>query len=416
MGPAGAMLILFALHSAQAVEYDLHVTVEAQETSDAKLLAKLAAQLRDKDDPDHTSALKQLAQLLAASKGAKADFSPVIEPLFDHCGWGGKARDNARLAEELMVRIGRPALPLVKQRLTSEDAHDRRVAVELLMRIGPPDAALADLVKPLLADRDEYVRQAATHGLGVVGPLAKEAIGDLERVATDDPVLQGRVGARIALIRVAGPSQERVRALAAFLEMKDKVEGPKGSFQSAKDAAVYAASALGGLGPKARIAEPQLLAALKQPALRNTAAYALGQIGANSPEAVAALIDLLKNDPEREARRSAAAALGALGPAAKPAIPALRAALQGDGKGGWWVVADALGKIGGAEVVPVLIEALENPDDDVRRTATRALGNLGALARPALTALEKVRADDPREINRTAAAEALRKIEKAGKN
>jgi HEAT repeat protein len=175
---------------------------------------------------------------------------------------------------------------------------------------------------------------------------------------------------------------------------------------------VYAASELGELGPKAIAAEAQLVAALKNPEIRGTAARTLGQIGADSSEAVAALIDLLQNDPEREARRSAAASLGAFGPAAKAAIPALRAALKREGKSGFWVAADALGKIGGADVVPILMEALVHPDADIRLTAMRGLGNLGAIARPAQMALGKACQDDPRASNRAAAAEALGKIER----
>jgi HEAT repeat protein len=223
------------------------------------------------------------------------------------------------------------------------------------------------------------------------------------------------VGARIALIRVAGVSDERVRALASFLEMKDdlKYEGKDEKSQSGKEGATYAASALGELGLKAKAAAPQLHAALKNPEVRGIAAHALAEIDANSLENITALIDLLKNDPHKEARRSAAASLGKIGPAAKAAIPELRAALQGDAKGGWWVAADALAKIGGAEVVPVLIEALANPDDDIRLTSMRALGNLGVVARPALMPLAKARQEDPRASNRAAAAEALRKIERA---
>ena len=101
------------------------------------------------------------------------------------------------------------------------------------------------------------------------------------------------------------------------------------------------------------------------------------------------------------------------GPTANAAIPALRAALNGDEKGGWWVAAEALGNIGGADVVPILTEALTNPDGDIRVTSMRALGNLGAIAKPALIALEKAHQDDPRESNRVAAAEALQKIERA---
>jgi HEAT repeat protein len=270
-------------------------------------------------------------------------------------------------------------------------------------------------LRPLLTDRDVFVRKAAIEGLGTLGARAKESVDDLEQVAANDSNVARRVGARVALIQVAGVSEERVRALAAFLELKNNLndELTADEHQARKEAAAYAASALGDLGPKAKSAEAQLLAALKNPGLRGTAAYALGQIGANSPEAVTALIELLKNDPEREVRRSAAGALGALGLAAKDAIPALRAALKGDEKGGWWVAAEALAKIGGADVVPTLIEALANPNDDIRLTAMRGLGDLGAIAKPARMALEKACREETRKGNRVAAAEAVRKIEEA---
>ena len=389
--------------------HDPKIKADVQKPVDPKLLAKLAAQLGSIDFQEYSAALAELGKLLAANKGAEADFAPIIEALFRHAGWGGIARRNARVAENLIVSIGGPALPLLKQRLKSADAHDRGVAAKLLVRIGPPDSSLVALLRPLLQDQDSYVRQAAINGLGVVGPPAKAAIDDLERVATNDPDLSRRVAARIALIKVAGASEERVQALAAFLDVK----GP------GDDAHVcsYAAAALGNLGPKARAAEPRLLAALKhtRAQVRIEAAHALGQVGANSPETIAALIDLLKHDPAREIRRSAARSLGAIGPKAKAAVPALRKALKGDGQGGWWVAVDALCKIGGADIVPVLVEALANPDVGIRHTAIKRLGNLGADAKPAIVGLEKSRQQDPRDRNRAAAAEALRKIEQAVK-
>jgi HEAT repeat protein len=398
----------------------LRTANDAAKPIDPKLLGKLAAGLASKDE--RSAALAALAKLLAEKKDGVTDFGPVLKPLFKLAGWGGEARYNARAAEDLLVRIGSPAVPLLKQRLQSADAHDRRVAVELLVRIGPPNATLVALLRPLLADKDSYVRKAAIEGLGVVGPTAKEAIDDLERVATRDPDLLRRVAARIALIHVAGASHERLRALTDFLEMKETgAEGPKGEKngpQSPQEAAVFAASALADLEHKARAAERQLLAALKHSnhGIRINAAAALGRIGANSPKTVAALIEVLKNDPEREARRAAASSLGDIGPKAKAALPALSAALKGDGKGGWWVAADALGKIGGTEVVPLLVEALANPDADIRHTSIKALGNLGVVAKPAVMALEKASQHDPRALNRTAAIRALQKIDQAIRN
>jgi HEAT repeat protein len=209
------------------------------------------------------------------------------------------------------------------------------------------------------------------------------------------------VTACVALIHIAGPSEERVSALADLLRLKEPCDGAAG----------YAASELGKLGRQAKSAAPQLLDALKHTdaQVRVDAADALGRVGADPKKAVPALIGLLKDDPEREVRRSAAGALGEWGPAAVSAVPALRKALQGKG-GGWWVAADAIGKIGGPDAVPALVEALEGKDDDVRLTAIKRLGDLGSAAASAAEALKKAQQDDSRESNRKAAAAALKKI------
>lgn len=394
----GTMFLAAAVGAAVADE-----PPQTNSEPDKKVLSELAGSLRSKSGKEHTAALESLKKLVAANKGDSPSYLPLIEPLFNLAGWGGIARENASAAEDLIVRIGGPARPLLLERLQSTKSHDRRVAAELLVRIGPPDASLAALLRPLLSDPDGYVRKAAIEGLGVVGPEAEESVDELERVAINDTILPRRVGARIALIQVIGASDDRVRALAEFLTLTEPCDG----------AAAYAASALGALGDKARAAEPQLCTALKHAdgQVRVNSATALGRVGVNSPEAVAALIEILKNDTAREARRSAAGALGAIGPQAKAAIPALRAALQGDEKGGWWVAADALARIGGADVVPALVEALANPDGDIRRAAVKGLGNLGAVATSAVRALEKAREEDPIDRNRAAAAEALRKIQ-----
>ncbi len=363
---------------------------------DPKLLAKLAVQLRSKNWEERSAALATLEKMVPAEGAGKADFGPVIEPLLDLSGWGGEARKDAHIAERLIVRIGGQTAPSLRRRLGSHDAHDRRVAAELLARVEPPGAALTELLRPLLADKDHYVRRAAMQGLGTQGPAAKAAISDLEKASTDSN-LPNRVTARVALIHIAGPSKERVRALADLLRLKEPCDGAAG----------YAAAELGKLGRQAKSAAPQLLDAVKHTDahVRVEAAGALGRVGADREKVVAALIALLKDDPEREVRRSVAGALGEIGPAAAPAVPTLREALRGEG-GGWWVAADAIGKIGGPDAVPALVEALGSKDNDVRLTAIKRLGELGGAAASAAEALKKARKSDSRESNRKAAAEA----------
>ena len=367
---------------------------------DPKVLAELAEQLRSKNWDERTGALAALEKLIPSKGAGEMDFHPVIEPLLDLCGWGGEAEKDAIRAEGLIVRIGTQVGPSIRQRLQSADAHDRRVGAELLVRVEPAGRNLTELLQPLLADKDNFVRRAAMQGLGAQGAAAKAAISDLEKASTD-PNLNNRVTACVALIHIAGSSDERIGALADFLRLKEPCDG----------AAAYAAAELGQLGRQAKSAAPKLLDALKHPdaQVRVYAADALSSVGADPDKAVAALTAMLKDDPEREARRSAAGALGAMGPAAASAIPALREALRGEG-GGWWVAADAIGKIGGPDAVAALVEALASKDDDVRLTAIKRLGDLGGAAAPAVEALKKAQKDDPRESNRKAAAAALEKI------
>jgi hypothetical protein len=63
--------------------------------------------------------------------------------------------------------------------------------------------------------------------------------------------------------------------------------------------------------------------------------------------------------------------------------------------------------------VPVLVEALQSPAENIRCEAANALGNLGPPAQAAIPALEKA-LTDPQQSVRAAAAEALKKIRAGG--
>jgi HEAT repeat protein len=381
------------------------LVVGAEESVNPKRLEKLASQLESNDWQVETATLKELSQSLPDYRRANVDLTPIIEPLFGLAGGGGIARRNSWTAESMLVWIGRPVIPLLQRRLKSDDAHDRRVAIELLARIGPRDASLVELLRPFLTDPGRFVRRAAINGLGEIGVPAKSAIRDLERLAGNDPDLILRIEAHSALIQVAGISDKRILNLAAFLNLEQT--------EDVRTACSHAASQLGRLGPKAKVAEPMLLTTLKHPhaQVRIDVASALGKVGANSPETISALIDSLSHDLEREVRRSAAGSLGAIGPQAKAAIPALRKALAGDSQGGWRVALDALYKIDSPDIVAILTESLSNPDDSIRQVAVERLGELGVRAKPAIAALEKCSQQDQHKYIRAAAADAIQKIE-----
>jgi HEAT repeat protein len=148
---------------------------------------------------------------------------------------------------------------------------------------------------------------------------------------------------------------------------------------------------------------------LKYLDVRYAAALALGPVGADPDKAVPALLAMLKDEPEGENKYIWAMALGAFGRAAAPAVPALRETLRGHGDRGW-VTAEAIGKIGGPDAVPALVEALQNKDEQVRGIAMQWLGKLGGADASTIEALKKAQKDDPQERNRKYAAEALKKI------
>jgi HEAT repeat protein len=407
-----AMVGILAKRPAAApVATNPHAAASTELSSDAKHLFALAKQLRSKTWNERERALEALDQFIPSQGPIDFNFGLVVAPIFSLSGWGGIEERRSARAEGVLVRLGPVATFFLQGRLNSREARERQVAVRLLVRIGPRDATLVPVLRPLLTHGDDYVRRAAIDGLGAIREPDPGAIAGLEQVVRSDGSGSHRVAAEVALIRLSGVTADRVQTLTAFLDRN------KHSYQAAESAA----RALGDLGPAARAAEPQLRAALTDDVagVRMAAVIALGQIaaeetgvvGALATETVTALIDVLTNASEREARRSAAVSLGKIGPRASAAIPALVAALKtADAQGGWWVASDALARIGGPDVVPHLTEALAHADDGIRHTAVRGLGRLGPVARPAVEAIRRVSIDDSRAYIRKAAEEALRQI------
>ncbi len=188
---------------------------------------------------------------------------------------------------------------------------------------------------------------------------------------------------------------------------------------------------------------------------RYQAIYALGAIGPEAPEAVPALATIMLEDPDREARHQAAFALSKMDPASREAVPALAQALadeepfvrvnaaialfrlRGESRPAvpalikalkdernqrpvgrflftiQEMVALALGRAsaGSDEGVPALSAALETaPTEETRVVAVRALGEIGAEAKPAAPALQALLKHKNIQV-RQAAQEALKKIQ-----
>ncbi len=139
--------------------------------------------------------------------------------------------------------------------------------------------------------------------------------------------------------------------------------------------------------------------------VRFAARQALTEIGRQKPDVVLEdLLGLLRND-DRDIACSAALALGEIGPAAKAAIPIL---IAGRGKNHEWLGECAIKPLHqfGALAVPVLIDALDNPNAEIRKHAVYALYGMGPTAKPAVKMLIQTLCDKDPE-NREGAAAAL---------
>jgi len=203
----------------------------------------------------------------------------------------------------------------------------------------------------------------------------------------------------------------------------------------------YAAYALGQLGPDASEAAEPLIAVLAQRSrneyVRGNAAWALGRIGVADRAVLEVLTDTMATKVHTSVRRTCPVALGNLGPAAGPAVPALLELLEDkdatvrvNAAVALWKInrheraiaalaemirsgptpaayraTGALGRLGAEPdtVAPPLVEAFHHADRDVRRSASRALGQLGPAA---IGALKRPLADPDPEVRRSA-VEAL---------
>jgi HEAT repeat protein len=153
---------------------------------------------------------------------------------------------------------------------------------------------------------------------------------------------------------------------------------------------------------------PGLIQALKSEnsEVRGPAQVALISLG----EPAAAPVAELLRDPEDRIRLSAAQTLWGLGAQARSAVPQLTLALGDSMPEVRANAAMALEAIGPAAstAVSALAERLGDKDWNVRQHAARALGAMGPAAKSAVPALNRAARDD---FTRSAASEALRKIQ-----
>lgn len=125
------------------------------------------------------------------------------------------------------------------------------------------------------------------------------------------------------------------------------------------------------------------------PSVRHLAASALGELG--DPGAVSPLLAALAGPDEEGVRWRAAEGLTRLGPPAVPGLASLAVHEEPDVR---WKAIVALGEIGDPSSAPVLLGRLADPDRFVRSRAVSALARIGAPCLPVL--LEALEGPDAR--------------------
>ena len=280
----------------------------------------------------------------------------------------------------------------------------RRAANRALATIDDYNSVTVPALLDALKDDDIEVRRAAAQALGEMGTQAGATAPALVNAVKSEPA-EVRAQAALALGRVKGEPATTVPTLAEALDHPDPA------------VRYYAARALGLLGSDASPAVAKLQAALEQPdaAMRYQATRALmeinpaaingygHEIGRMGEQDVALVLSALKSeDPQR--RRHARQVLGNMGPAAVASLPALAQELAATPPADRPQLIATMQEITASALaeVPELIEAMQagGPEADL---AAQALGDVGANANRATQDLIEALDDPDPEIRLTVA-------------
>jgi HEAT repeat protein len=165
-----------------------------------------------------------------------------------------------------------------------------------------------------------------------------------------------------------------------------------------------ALKACGLLGPAAQPALSEVAAALSQPELTSEAAVALSFMGAPAFPPLQAALDSEDPAVRRESLRSIGKLKERAGLNTADVLPLLVQGIADPDPGVRSAAATYLGIVheGDDLSVPALIEGLKDPDPEVRRVSAAALASFGDAAKPALPALRKATGDSDPEVAREA--------------
>jgi HEAT repeat protein len=276
---ARSLLLLAVAASARADEKDPVIN--------GKTVGEWVKVLQTAESPDDRSTA---AFALAQGKEKSKSAVPALAAALKDCN--KTVRANVATALGVIGPDAAEAVPALVAALKNPDTDTGAAAAMALGGIGEKAKeavpALTDIVKN--ARQAVELRRAAAYGLGGIGPPAKSAAPVLT-TALKDADARVRVRSAVALVRIDKENAAAaVPVLRAVLAVKDEL---------ARTEAVFGLKAL---GPAAKDAVPDLIAALKAGGMVGYyAREALGRVGA---PAVAPLVETAKGSDE-ELRKAA---------------------------------------------------------------------------------------------------------------
>lgn len=215
-------------------------------------------------------------------------------------------------------------------------------------------------------------------------------------VSTPDPVqwklLSGEDRRAILLSLAENPQQEIIRMHIAG-HLGDVPGSPevlthlkRYTTDSAARVRQYAAESLGRINPPADECAPELAKLLgdDDPNVRQNAARAISRLGSKAPDIVGSKLLEQLQSREPKIRLQALDALAGMQFAPQEVIPPVVEALEDPD---WRIRAEALRALGfikAKQALPQIIKAMGDPNETVRTSATYAIGNIGPDAKAAI--------------------------------
>ncbi|WP_435008810.1 HEAT repeat domain-containing protein [Tundrisphaera lichenicola] len=307
------------------------------------------------------------------------------------------------------------------RRLRSLDAAERAEAAGGLGSIRPPERrAIAPLTEALF-DSDARVRDRAASSLGsILGDGKDDPEADTVKAALTRTLADPDPEARLSIARTLAILGAEPDVVVPTLVEFSRTGNTRARF-----------AAINHLGFYARESEPALAALFAgledtDPWARASSVASLGYY-ATYPKLgplplvreVEAALEGMADDPDPQVRANVVRTFGRLGGLTGAEYPVVIEALDDPDVDVRQATAAFLGwrRTGpkSPALVPSLIRALKDPDVLVRQASARTLGHLRLDAEPALPSLREL-AGDPDENVRREASEAVATIEKAAEN